>query len=155
MKLVFNINNNIPAHCRPWLDGREFITVSHHGVLHFWDAPNNSARSSRISSVVETDNHFVMWAVDSDDGEVRGFTVSKPLTPENALEWVTEEQLFRYLTPVDWWKDVDPQVDTLAEAYLLGMPDSVRGGFVEWAKSLYEDRYPNQREVLEWVSTHY
>ena len=155
MKRVFNINNNIPSDCRPWLDGREFISVSHYGVLHFWDAPNNSARSSRISSIVEAEEHFVLWVTDSVDGEVRGFTVSKPVTEEKSLEWVTEEQLFRYLTPVDWWKDVDPQIDILAEAYLLGMPDRVRGEFLGWAKSIYEDRYPNQKEVLKWVSTNY
>lgn len=155
MKRVLNINNNIPSNCRPWLDGREFISVSHYGTLYFWDAPNNSARSSRIHSVVETDDHFVLWVIDSVDGEVRGFTVSKPLTEEMSLEWVTEKQLFRYTTPVEWYQNVDPRVDTLAEAYLLGMPDKVRGDFVNWAKSFREDRYPNQNEVLEWLSTHY
>lgn len=155
MKKTFNINNNIPPDCRPWLDGREFISVSHYGTLYFWGAPNNSARSSRTHSVVETDDHFVLWVIDTVDGEVRGFTVSKPLTPENALEWVTEKQLFRYMTPVDWDKGVDPGVDTLAEAYLLGMPDKVRHAFVEWARSFHEYRYPNQEEVLDWLSTHY
>lgn len=155
MKRVLNINNNIPSNCRPWLDGREFISVSHYGTLYFWDAPNNSARSSRIHSVVETDDHFVLWVIDSVDGEVRGFTVSKLLTEEMSLEWVTEKQLFRYMTPVEWCQNVDPRVDTLAEAYLLGMPDKVRGDFVNWAKSFSEDRYPNQNEVLEWLSTHY
>ena len=155
MKKTFNINNNIPSDCRPWLDGREFINVSHSGTLYFWDVPNNSARSSQTHSVVETDDHFVLWVINTVDGEVRRFAVSKPLTPEDALEWVTEKQLFRYMTPVGWDKGVDPMVDTLAEAYLLGMPDKVRHTFVEWAKSFHEVRYPNQEEVLDWLSTNY
>lgn len=157
MKRIFNINTNIPADCRPWLDGREFISLSHYGKLFYWDSPNNSERSCRIESCVETDEHFVIWAVNTVDGEVQGLTVSKPLTPETTYQWVTEEDLFRYLTPVDWGNksEEDRRLASLAEAYLLGMPDKVRGQFLEWAKSIYDDRYPSQKEVLEWISIHY
>ena len=156
MKKILNtINENIPSDCQPWLDEREFISVSYCGNFYFWDVPNNHARSSRTHSVVETDDQFVVWVIDNVDGEVRRFTVNKPLTAEDALEWVTKKQLFRYLIPVNWYKGVDPKVDTLVEASLLGMPPSVRDEFVKWAKGFHEVLYPNQEQVLNWISTHY
>ncbi len=141
---------NVPFDIRPFMDGREFISHWDGTQNLYWEVPSNDERTSKVVSVMETNSHYSVWCADPNDGDIRLHLVPKV---GSETEWIPEKDLFRYVVQVEWYSD--HSTNDLLEAILRSMPDMARWLFIDWAKSVFPDRYPSAQEALTWIQDNF